>query len=814
MPLSKQEFAQILSTLPADASPEQIDAAVKAKEGQGGIKGVWERLNTPLTTLPSKLATKAADVIDQRHLDESPMMARVKGFLAGATQGAGDFASSMTSPVNLATMAAGAGATGAAKAGLTGLSRGARVAEAALQAPMIAQGANQMANGQGPVEKGMGVAQLAGGLAGVGSAFKRPALGGSLFEQTKANPRLNNEVGKIDLTGEKGISAPAQELAKPGPIFYNKALKVMERVPEGAKLPPNKFRDLLLGNGVTKDFFDTMELPQLFEGKKSVRKEEVVAQLKKLDPQFHEVALGRPTGAREAARDRYNRFLDTVVQESGVPREHLDEYVRRYADSFESFSDMPDEVRNSVRGRVLGPRLEELANLVDKAEHADTAPTQYGSYTTKGPKENYTELLMQLPNRPEWNDQPHFGSNVPGHANTMAHMRFDTRNIGGKKTLYVEEIQSDLHQRGKENGYDSPERRQKLAQLKDEYEKTVAIQNELRKPTVDALKDMGQLGFNTGISALRAVFDHPDYATRWDVDPKYVPLLDQYRKGYLRMGEITDEMNKLHDGTTPNYPFKHNWHEVMMKRAIREAADQGAEQLAWTTGKEQADRYGLEKHFKELRYEPDTNSHGVTSGNLRGVQLDGTPYARYVEPQELAELVGQDLAKRLLTTTDEPRFNITLVDPSGKRTPQFYQGHPQDVVDGFRQHYPGWDIQVEPGTPWKQHPTLTGDDLKYGGEGMRSFYDELLPGFFNKYAKKYGSKAEMRSGGYLDADPPTSMWTAPLTPELRKLALEGQELGKIPLPLLLAMAGGSALATGLPPLIANFLKGRKQQDKK
>ena len=57
------------------------------------------------------------------------------------------------------------------------------------------------------------------------------------------------------------------------------------------------------------------------------------------------------------------------------------------------------------------------------------------------------------------------------------------------------------------------------------------------------------------------------------------------------------EASKYIDGVTntPDAPFKKNWHELALKRAIREAAENGYERLSWTPGEAQAARYDLSK---------------------------------------------------------------------------------------------------------------------------------------------------------------------------------------------------------------------------
>ena len=70
---------------------------------------MWERANTPLIPQIADAAHAIADHLDQPKLDRSETEAKIRGFLAGATTGAGDVAASFTSPIGLALTAAGLG---------------------------------------------------------------------------------------------------------------------------------------------------------------------------------------------------------------------------------------------------------------------------------------------------------------------------------------------------------------------------------------------------------------------------------------------------------------------------------------------------------------------------------------------------------------------------------------------------------------------------------------------------------------------------------------------------------------------------------
>jgi hypothetical protein len=131
-----------------------------------------------------------------------------------------------------------------------------------------------------------------------------------------------------------------------------------------------------------------------------------------------------------------------------------------------------------------------------------------------------------------------------------------------------------------------------------------------------------------------------------------------------------------------------------MKRVIREAAEKGYDKVAWTPGSVQADRYDLSKHVDEIHYDPKSEllahkNKGTDTWNENDVPKD-----------RLANYIGKDAAEKLLNS--EPN------------------------------KYPNGD----------DYYSLKGIDLKVGGEGMKGFYDQILPATVNKLVKKHGGKVE------------------------------------------------------------------------
>lgn len=160
-------------------------------------------------------------------------------------------------------------------------------------------------------------------------------------------------------------------------------------------------------------------------------------------------------------------------------------------------------------------------------------------------------------------------------------------------------------------------------------------------------------------------------------------------------------------GGVPDAPFKKNWHELAMKRLLNYAADNGYDSIAITPGAEQAKRYSLAKQLDEVQFDPNT-------GYLAGRDHNGKLVVaqKGVTMENLEDYIGKEGAQKILQTP----------------------------VDEVGQH------------------TLRGADLEVGGEGMKGFYDKMLPDYLNNYGKSYGAQVQMDSVPVSTRDPKSTGW--------------------------------------------------------
>ena len=199
--------------------------------------------------------------------------------------------------------------------------------------------------------------------------------------------------------------------------------------------------------------------------------------------------------------------------------------------------------------------------------------------------------------------QPSFkGGHFPDE-NVLAHVRMNDRvDADGKKVLFIEEIQSDWHQKGRREGYKQPPPPiTPDIQLKlDRYNELEGIGNRLASSTPKEL------------------------TAEWQVlKQELQPWLDtQVRR-------------------VPDAPFKKTWSDLAMKRVMQMAADEGYDRVAWTPGRMQADRYDLSQQISEIHY---------SGSSLKAYDHDGaTVISRAgVKESDLPDLIGKEAADRLL----------------------------------------------------------------------------------------------------------------------------------------------------------------------
>lgn len=334
---------------------------------------------------------------------------------------------------------------------------------------------------------------------------------------------------------------------------------------------------------------------------------------------------------------------------------------------------MPERTTTISRFKVVNASGATIV-ATDNRDEADR-------YVRRFPDDDLTVVEDHITNR---SDKDFHGGHFD-QPNVLAHVRFNERtDADGKRVLFIEEIQSDWHQKGRRQGYDST---------------TSGLDAEVRRGG-----NVWQVEFADGRTM------QVPLAIALDGDAAKAIALE------MRAGQPVGPIMRRPAGSIPNAPFKgtDEWAVLAFKRMARWAVDNGFERIAWTTGDVQNARYDLAKQVESISVRVrDTgtrsiaivpkdgrevliraNSDGVVkSVGGSGQQFDGKP---------LDEVVGKDMAEKIMAVRDEKRF--------------------------------------------------TGIDLAIGGDGMRGFYDRILPKAVGRWAKPFGAKVGRSRFGRGDAN--------------------------------------------------------------
>jgi hypothetical protein len=390
------------------------------------------------------------------------------------------------------------------------------------------------------------------------------------------------------------------------------------------------------------------------------------------DERLAELGLGdlasRPNVTKDeliAAADQ-NRIplRETVRTEGGKTLEELNDDIYQLK---EDMSYMDNDSREWAEADRALTRLEREYKQEEAAGRAMFGPKTHADYNMPGGK-NYREIRVGLPsNRPSIKDMPRDQYNAAvakadaegvndftnsvhhgDEPNVLFHLRVaDHTDAEGKKGLLIDELQSDWHQQGRDKGYGD--------KLRFGYS---IVEQE---PGFFSLQKEGM--------SMPVAYGTKDH------------IIDRARY-----------YNAFEKGV-PDAPFKDNWYQLGLKRAIKEAADTGMDRVYLTTGQRQADRYDLSKQVKFVEVKPagnnkfeiyalDKSSEPIPNINQKSYSAD-----------ELPNVIGKELADKALTQIKETGRNAE-----------------------FR-----------------------GLDLKVGGEGMRQYYDKTYKNFLDKYAKQFGA---------------------------------------------------------------------------
>lgn len=569
--------------------------------------------------------------------------------------------------------------------------------------------------------------------------------------------------GVVELTPQPNSSHPGFELFQAAPIFVSAVERTIAQS-STARAPASQWwATISKAPGVKKEELQWLGLEDWLKAQEGqVSREDVLAFVRENGVKVEETVLGGDGagGASTSARlaDLERELLPLIEEDQRLTNEQ-DELL--YGDrSVPGRDQRLEEIKQ--RQNELWPRMRELK--AEQAQLSTQGQPKWSQYTLPG-GENYRELLLRQPTRmsraqegidafegrltayaqdkfsltdQEAGDlalnaargqmdasqaamvardpraqqladelreaytirkEEHasgaqtFQSSHFSQANILAHVRFNERvDSEGRRTLFIEEVQSDWHQGGRERGYGK----------------------------VDTS------GWTATATAGRWIVRDANGVEQGSTSTS----IDKTAEEAIAAQALRFDLRSV-----PDAPFKNNaWASLAMKRMIRWAAENGFEQIAWTRGQHQVERFSLSQHVQSLEY-------NQSKQRLYYVRTSGeTGAAEVSSPADLVGLVGKEVAEQLLAQPLE----------RGSR-------HMRDISG----------VQV-------------------GGHGMVAFYDKILPNIANDLGKKFGARVgeaqvnvEPRAGENRinPTGTPETVHSLPITPQMREsVVTRGAEL--------------------------------------
>jgi hypothetical protein len=266
--------------------------------------------------------------------------------------------------------------------------------------------------------------------------------------------------------------------------------------------------------------------------------------------------------------------------------------------------------------------------------------------------------------------------------NILVHARVtDRTGPNGEKVLYVEEIQSDWHQAGRNKGYREDDLKNKLAALTDERAK---VFNQYK---------------NMPASEETDVFELAQLKTR--------------------LGEIDNEyaaLQKVYEYGVPDAPFKKTSHELALKQILDIAAKEGYDQVAIAPGSEQIKRYNMSNELDSLRALRDDQGK-IT---LAGIKNDRVVIEKLgIDPEDLPGYIGKEKSDQILAGMGEDNIfelkgdDLQMTSKEGQGKKKIYD----EILPGYLGKYAKKEFGSEPGEI---------DIFSNQGKSYEQYLDEIV----------------------------------------------------------------------------------------
>jgi hypothetical protein len=451
----------------------------------------------------------------------------------------------------------------------------------------------------------------------------------------------------------------------------------------------------------------------------------------------------------ESAKERLEEWNSKWFKEKDAYSGKYGIYDYNFEDGYDSKEDLNDEIENELRMEV------EDSVEIRQEDEGDSDSTSFKKYQLPGGA-NYREVVMTMPNKiveeeaklkkqifelnkqqsqfeqqsPEWNEiQKQLRGLIDRQSDLV---RIPSSERAGYISSHFPETPNYVaHMRLNERTDAQGNEGLFVEEFQSDRHQAGREKGYLISPKGWTAKQTGKAGSNLTWSVFDAEGNLVTDGMAGDSAESAIE--------YAFKRESSSVVGKI-----PDAPFRKDWSIQLFKRALRDAVESDKKWIGWTTGDTQAERYDLSKQVDAIDYSIDED--GLYSASA----IKGKNEVFSKEGMELSEVeatFGKELAQKM----------------------QENKGKKRETEDGDEYH------------------SLSGLDLKVGGEGMKGFYDQILPKEVGKYIAKMGGKVEKVDSGIMQKGPDidkggytipsmkdTPIWRVNITPEMAGKVRGGQ----------------------------------------
>jgi hypothetical protein len=502
----------------------------------------------------------------------------------------------------------------------------------------------------------------------------------NLTDKLTAIPGRGSLFGK----GKGGVYASGRVDREISPIGFYSALSDAVSKVDTKAAPPAGWKTMFQGmvnKGVVKqnelEWTGINDWLDLQQGR--VTKDQVKEYLDANGVQVEETQLGGFSEEEKENRRKLTKMRDELI----AAKEDFQNsgYLFREIKGNDMLNALPE------KWQLRYDRIAEMQRKYDELSVISVyqeQPTKYQNYTLPG-GENYREVLLTLPNKnvDESNEIRAWRDKMRAKYNTVDWRRYATEEEIEKSNEIARRSRSLNKEVYKSGHWDQPN---VLAHIRVN-DRTDADGNKVLF-VEEIQSDWGQAGKKRGFGKVKRV----EYEVVQDNGQllrtfQFKDEAEAYAK--QRDAKILEKEFSVDTGI-PSAPFvgkTEGWLNLALKRIMIMAAEGGYDKVAFVNGEQSADRYDLSKQVDKIVWNEKTGDFAAQ----RSGGDTGTIKHKDVTKEKLADLIGKEPAERLIKAKE---------------------------LSGWR--------------------TIEGDDLKVGGEGMKTFYDKIVPNAVKKLLPKLG----------------------------------------------------------------------------